>query len=332
MKNLLNRKDKKQPKKLPTRITNDTVAQHREKVLAAGRKHKYPIQYTKRRLVWITMFVSVAILAIFVGLGWAQLYLWKDTSDIAYRITKILPLPVANIDGENANYSDYLLYHRSSLAVLQAQGQSDQKDKVKFYQNQSINKALEVAYAKRLARENNITVDDNKVQDLIKKQQESSKLSQSAYESVVKDNLHWSMDELKIAMKYTLLKQEVSFKIDKTADDLVSTIQNKVKSGKSLKDIADEMGNKVQPVFNLSVSTDNSDGGLTKSATLLAKGKISEPVKTLAGDGYYFVTLNGLEDNMVNYSYVKVPLTEFNNRFNYLKNNNKVKYFISIDK
>ena len=332
MKNLLNRKDKKQPKKLPTRITNDTVAQHREKVLAAGRKHKYPIQYTKRRLVWITMFVSVAILAIFVGLGWAQLYLWKDTSDIAYRITKILPLPVANIDGENANYSDYLLYHRSSLAVLQTQGQSNQKDKVKFYQNQSINKALEVAYTKRLARENNITVDDSKVQNLIKKQQESSKLSQSAYESVVKDNLHWSMDELKIAMKYTLLKQEVSFKIDKTADDLVSTIQNKVKSGKSLKDIADEMGNKVQPVFNLSVSTDNSDGGLTKSATLLAKGKISEPVKTLAGDGYYFVTLNSLEDNMVNYSYVKVPLTEFNNRFNYLKNNNKVKYFISIDK
>lgn len=332
MKNLLNRKDKKQPKKLPTRITNDTVAQHREKVLAVGRKHKYPIQYTKRRLVWVTMFVSVAILAIFVGLGWAQLYLWKDTSDIAYRITKILPLPVANIDGENANYSDYLLYHRSSLAVLQAQGQSDQKDKVKFYQNQSINKALEVAYAKRLARENNITVDDNKVQDLIKKQQESSKLSQSAYESVVKDNLHWSMDELKIAMKYTLLKQEVSFKIDKTADDLVSTIQNKVKSGKSLKDIADEMGNKVQPVFNLSVSADNSDGGLTKSATLLAKGKISEPLKTLAGDGYYFVTLNSFEDNTVNYSYVKVPLTEFNNRFNYLKNNNKVKYFISIDK
>ena len=35
----------------------------------------------------------------------------------------------------------------------------------------------------------NITVDDKKVQDLIKKQQESSKLSQSAYESVVKDNL-----------------------------------------------------------------------------------------------------------------------------------------------
>jgi len=332
MKNLLNRKDKKQPKELPKRITNDTVAQHREKVLAAGRKHKYPIQYTKRRLVWITMLVSVVILIVFTALGWAQLYVWKDTSDIAYRITKILPLPVANIDGENAEYSDYLLYHRSSLAVLQSQGQADQKDKVKFYQNQSIDKALEVAYAKKLARENNITVDDKKVQDLIKKQQESSKLSQSAYESVVKDNLHWSMDELKTAMKYTLLKQEVSFKIDKTANSLVSDIKKRLQEGKSLKDIATEMGDKVQSVFDLSVSTDNSDGGLTKAAMSLTKGKISGPIKTLSGDGYYFVTLNNIEGNTVNYSYVKVPLTEFNNQFNYLKNNNKVKYFISIDK
>ena len=332
MKNLLNRKDKKQPKELPKRITNDTVAQHREKVVAAGRKHKYPIQYTKRRLVWITMLVSVVILIVFVILGWAQLYVWKDTSDIAYRITKILPLPVANIDGENAEYSDYLLYHRSSLAVLQSQGQADQKDKVKFYQNQSIDKALEVAYAKKLARENNITVDDKKVQDLIKKQQESSKLSQSAYESVVKDNLHWSMDELKTAMKYTLLKQEVSFKIDKIANSLVSDIKKRLQEGKSLKDIATEMGDKVQSVFDLSVSTDNSDGGLTKAAMSLTKDKISGPIKTLSGDGYYFVMLNNIEGNTVNYSYVKVPLTEFNNQFNYLKNNNKVKYFISIDK
>lgn len=332
MKNLLKRKDKKQAKKLPARITNDTVAQHREKVLAAGRKHKYPIQYTRRRLVWITMFVSLAILVIFISLGWAQLYVWKDTGDIAYRITKILPLPVATIDGENAEYSDYLLYHRSSLAVLQSQGQSDQKDKVKFYQNQSIDKALEIAYAKKLARENNITIDDQKVQDLINKQQQSSKLSQSAYESVVKDNLHWSMDELKTAMKYTLLKQEVSFRIDKTADGLIAEVKKKLRSGKTLKDIAAEMSDKVQPVFDLSVSVDNSDGGLTKTAVSLEKGKVSDPIKTLSGDGYYFVVLNNIDGNMVSYSYIKVPLTVFTKQFTSLKNNHKVTYYIAIDK
>ena len=34
---------KKDKRSLPSRITNDTVAEHREKVLAGGRKHKYPI-------------------------------------------------------------------------------------------------------------------------------------------------------------------------------------------------------------------------------------------------------------------------------------------------
>ena len=189
-----------------------------------------------------------------------------------------------------------------------------------------------MAYAKKLARENNITVDDQKVQALINKQQESSKLSQSAYESVVKDNLHWSMDELKTAMKYTLLKQEVSFNIDKTANDLVSKIKKKLKAGKNLKDIAAEMGDKVQPVFDLSVSADNSDGGLTKTAASLVKGRISEPIKTLSGDGYYFVVLNNIEGNTVNYSYIKVPLTEFNKQFNNLKTNHKIKYYISVDK
>ena len=330
MKKLL--KWNKTKKELPSRITNDTVAQHREKVLAAGRKHKYPIQYTKHRLIWITLFVSLAVLAVFVTLGWLQLYVWKDTGDISYRLVKIFPLPVANIDGEDALYRDYLLYHRSTLTILNNQGQSDQKDKVKFYQKQSIDKALDVAYAKKLARENGISVDKDKVQGLIQRQREASKLSEAAYESVVKDNLHWTMSELTTAMEYTVLKQEVSFKIDKKAEDLVMQIQKKIKSGKNLKDIAHEFGDKIQPVFDLSISKDNSDGGLTEAALKSPKGKITGPVKTLSGDGYYFIVLNAVDGNNANYSYIKVPLTVFNKQLDSIKKSNKVKYYISVDK
>ena len=48
---------KKETNNLPTRITNDTVAEHREKVLAGGRKLKYPLQYTKRKLVRNTILI-----------------------------------------------------------------------------------------------------------------------------------------------------------------------------------------------------------------------------------------------------------------------------------
>lgn len=54
-KKMLKRSPKSKP--LPARITNDLMAQHREDV-AGGRKHKYPVIYTKRRLVWITLAVS----------------------------------------------------------------------------------------------------------------------------------------------------------------------------------------------------------------------------------------------------------------------------------
>ena len=334
MKKLLKRSKSKSAKKteLPSRITNDTVAQHREKVLAAGRKHKYPIQYTKHRLIWVTSFVSLAILIGFVILGWIQLYVWKDTGDISYRIVKILPLPVATVDGETALYRDYLLYHRSTLGILKSQGQFDQRDKVRFYQNQSVERAIEVAYARKLARENNVIVDDNKVNELIRQQRESSKLSESAYESVVNDNLHWSMSDLRIAMQHTLLKQEVAFAIDKTATNIVTQIQDKLKAGKQLTDISQELEGKAQGMFNVTISKDNADGGLTKAAATSSKDVVTGPIKTLAGDGYYFVVLNGTEGTNVNYSYLKVPLTEFTTRFNSLKKNNKITYYISVDK
>ena len=81
--------DKKQPdKKLSSRITNDTVAQHREKVLAGGRKHKYPVQYTKYKLVWNTIIISSIGLVALLVLVYLQLYVWKDTSELTYRLPR----------------------------------------------------------------------------------------------------------------------------------------------------------------------------------------------------------------------------------------------------
>ena len=77
------KKKPKQKKELPTRITNDTVAEHREHVLAGGRKLKYPVQYTRSALVRNTIIISAVALVALVAGVWAQLYVFKDTGDIA---------------------------------------------------------------------------------------------------------------------------------------------------------------------------------------------------------------------------------------------------------
>ena len=52
MKKILNKLRKPSARKqavAPARITNDTVAEHRQRVIAGGRKFKYPIQYARHK-------------------------------------------------------------------------------------------------------------------------------------------------------------------------------------------------------------------------------------------------------------------------------------------
>ena len=188
---------KKDKRSLPSRITNDTVAEHREKVLAGGRKHKYPIQYSKHKLVWNTIFISIAGLIAVIVLLYLQLYVWKDTSDLAYRITKILPLPAGSVEGEFVRYSDYLLYNRGNMAVLKTQGQDQAGDKVAFQRQRAMNQAVQDAYVRKLAREKGVSVDDRKVDEEVDRQQKDAGLSKEAYRSAVKDMIGWSLDEVR---------------------------------------------------------------------------------------------------------------------------------------
>src|SRR6478672_386206 len=44
------------------RITNETVAEHREEVLSSARKYIYPLSHSKRRIVAISAAIFVALL------------------------------------------------------------------------------------------------------------------------------------------------------------------------------------------------------------------------------------------------------------------------------
>lgn len=332
IKKMISRK-KKPTEKLPTRITNDTVAQHREKVLAGGRKLKYPLQYTRSRLVRNTIIISISVLVALMVLVWAQLYVWKDTSDLAHRITRAIPLPIATIDGEYVRYSDYLLYHRSTIAVLKSQGRPDvdtASDRMRFQKQQALDRALEDAYAAKIGRERNITITDQQVNDSIA-QQKGSSLSDGAYESAVMEHLGWTMDEMRQAMKNSLLRQEVALTVDANAAEIAQLVGAQVSKGVSIADIAKELGNKVEYAADVVVPKDNSDGGLSIAAAKLEVGKTSGSVKVLDGDGYYFITRQASGADTIGYSYIKVPLTEFKKQFNALKNSDKTKLFIKLD-
>ena len=77
-------KRRKKEVALPPRITNETVAEHRERILAEGRRFKYPLQYSKHKLVINTILISVIAFVTALIIGWHQLYIAQNTSNFFY--------------------------------------------------------------------------------------------------------------------------------------------------------------------------------------------------------------------------------------------------------
>src|SRR6185437_3677255 len=95
MKKLQLRKRQADKTATPSRITNETVAEHRERILAGGRRFKYPMQYARHRLVINTIAVTIVAFLLIIAIGWQQLYIAQTTNSFFYKVTRVLPLSIA---------------------------------------------------------------------------------------------------------------------------------------------------------------------------------------------------------------------------------------------
>ncbi len=344
MKNFLKRKkkgEKSQTDDAPARITNETVAEHREQVLAGGRKYKYPLQYQKHKLVINSIIIGVLAIVLLTILGWQQLYVAQNSSQLIYRITQILPVQVASVDGEGVRYSDYLMRYRSSIFYLQKQeafniNDANGKRQAAFIQRQELTNAERNAFAAKLARENHITVSDDEITNFINKDLSARSVSLNAFEKTVLESYYdWSLPEYRSVVKYELLKRKVSFAIDTNAKKKASDLLSSVKSGADFAQVAttssDDEATKaaggdsgVLPISSL------DQNGLIAAAQKLEVNQVSDLIQGV--DGYYFIKLTAKDSVNVRYQVIKVGLTAFDTRFSDLQKSGKIKEYISVAK
>ncbi|QHN42439.1 hypothetical protein GII36_01010 [Candidatus Mycosynbacter amalyticus] len=349
MKKLTSKLKRSKQSEKPSRITNETVAEHRERILAGGRRFKYPVQYTKHRLVWTAIAIGTVVLVLFLAVSWWQLYKSQTTDSFYYRITRVVPLPVAQVDGESVKYGDYLLNYKMSETYLdtaekaseaQYAGGAGSKSVYDYYKAQAMQNAVIDTYAQKLAKENGITVTDQQVNDairaLIQTSSGQSEISQEVINRSVEQLYGLSPSENRYYLRESLLRQAVAYKVDNTAksttDDIKAILDKD--PGKSFDEIAANYRGSPTGVQTLTsgwVKKDNKDGGLAAAAAKLQKGEMAGPIKPLSGDGYYFVRLleaNNQEE--INYQLIKVPLKEFKQQIDNLKQSGKVTYYIAV--
>ncbi len=326
-------------KKEAKKTEQERVDERRAEVLAKGRKFKYPLQWTKYRVVVSTILIATIVVAIFIASGWLALYRFGMTDEFLYRITKFVPAPVASVDGETVNFSDYLMFYRSGIISIERQsGQVDNDsnlDELRLqYKRAALNQAEDYAYAVKLAKELDLTVTDEEVATEFARHLSLGGVerSEDSFLKIIRENFGLDKSEYERMLYLNLIKSKVEAAIDLNASRLASRIESMLKdNGGNYAAVAETLGaDIIYEETGGMVPTQNIDGGRASAAFRLEPGGESGRFVSINGDGYYFVKLVDKTETEVDFVSIKIPFTEFASRMATLREEGSIAEYIAI--
>lgn len=231
------------------RITSDTVAEHREQVLSGARRFIYPLQQSRNRVVIIS---SIIITAVFIGsiiFSGLLLYRYQSTSNFAYKVSQIVPFPVAKVDGSYIPYEDYLFELSYALFYYENYDQegvdiesSEGEQLVRELKIQALDKIKLDKIAKKLAYEQGIEVTAEEVQRQIEviRNQGGIGDSDQVLEEILRSSYNWNINDLEKTIKLQLIRQSLPRILDTETIDRANSVATKLKNGSKFIDLVEK--------------------------------------------------------------------------------------------
>ena len=344
-------------KKAPTslRITNDNISEHREDILAKGRKLKYPMQYSKKRLIVISIVVVVAAVTTF-GL-WLNnaLYKQQQTGDFFFSVTKILPLNVASVDGQPVRYQDYLRRLRADVHYyLNHEHRSFNSDEgeveLNYHKRKDLDVAEKAAYVEYLAKQNDISVSMDEVDAEIAAMREANGETEEGLISTLESYYGWSMSDYRLTTHDQMLEQAVSYAIDNEAKETADEVLERLQAGADFSVVAGNgtSGDTTQQTGSVSSAqtlpnvqnggtitaktTDQDPTGVVQAVSKLSVGELTEVGRMRSNNAnyYYIARLDAKDGEDIQYSLILIKLTKLDDDFAKLRADGKIEEYISV--
>lgn len=203
------------------RITNETVAEHREEVLKKARKHIIPLAHSKHQVVILTSSLFVAAVIGFFTYVTLALYKFEQSSTFMYRVTQVLPFPVARTGGQFVAYENYLFELRHYTHYYETQqklnfNDESGREQLKAFKEQARQKVVDDAIIRQLAKENNVSVSDKEVNEQIDIVRSQNRLGENdaVFEDVLKDYWGWTVNDFRRSLKQQLLATKLVAALD----------------------------------------------------------------------------------------------------------------------
>lgn len=245
MKKILNKiKDRKKPKDYgevasqAPRITNETVAEHREEVLSSARKYIYPLQHSKHKIVLTTITLFVVAVVGFFSFTTISLYKLKSHSSFLYGVTQVIPFPVAKAGGSFVAYENYLFELRHYIHYYQNQqkldfnSESGQQQLAEF-KKRALEKVVNDAYVKQLAKQYKVSVSDKEIDTEIQVVRAQNRLGESdkVFEDVLREYWGWSVSDFRRSLRQQLLAQKLLPKLDPAVESKAKAAKAELDAG-----------------------------------------------------------------------------------------------------
>lgn len=229
------------------RITNETLAETREEVLKGARKFVYPIQHSKQRIVILSSLLALAVLLSFLAYSTYALYFQKNTSTLMYRVTQVVPFPVAKVGANFISYEDYMFEIRQYVHYFEKQekldfSQPENKQQLESQRKEALDRTIKKFYVKKLAKANNVTVSDEEVNKEVELYQSQNRLGsdEQILKDVLKEYYGWTINDFKRQLTGRILSEKLIDKLDASARERANAALAELKAGADFAAVADK--------------------------------------------------------------------------------------------
>jgi len=220
------------------RITNETVAEHREEVLSSARKYIYPLQHSLHRIVIISTSIFVLLVVAFFAYCLLALYKFNSSSIFIYRVTQVIPFPVAKAGSHWVSYENYLFELRHYIHYYQTQQKIDfnstsGRQQLDAFRKVALDTVVNQAYVKELAAAHKVTISDKELSDEVTLLRSQNRLggSSEVFQDVLREFWGWSLDDFKRELKSQMLAQKLLSMLDTDTHSRAQNVLNQLANG-----------------------------------------------------------------------------------------------------
>jgi len=276
------------------RITNETVAEHREELLRGSRKYIYPLKHTKHRVVVISVSLLISAVIIFFAYTLLALYKFQNDSSFLYYVTQVIPFPVAKAGPDYVAYENYLfeLRHYEHYYTTQQQisfNSTKGKQQLDAFKKQALDQVVQDAYVKQLAAKYHVSVSSQEVNDEVTLLRQQNRLGSSDQEfsDVLKEFWGWSIGDFKRELASQLLAQKVVAKLDTGTYAQANAVLQQLHKGADFGKLAQKYSsdsttasNGGQYSFEITQNDQNLSPQVVAELLKLKPGQISDIINT----------------------------------------------------